>query len=45
MKLSFADIGITDRLVMFSNGQEVVDFFDKLLQDIKNAGNESEAPC
>ena len=42
MKLNFADIGITDRLIQFSNGQEVVDYFDSLLEDYKN--HETEAP-
>ena len=34
MKMNFSDINITDKLVMFSNGQDVVDYFDSLLKDL-----------
>ena len=32
--MNLQDIGVAERLVMFANGQEVVDYFDKLLNDI-----------
>ena len=36
MKLNFADMDLADRLLVFPNGQEVVDYFDSLLESIKD---------
>ena len=36
MKMHFKDIGIENRLVMFQNGKEVVDFFDEMLNSMEN---------
>ena len=36
--LNFKDIGIEDRLELFSNGGETLNFFEKLFQDIKDKG-------
>ena len=44
LKLKFEEIGITDRLLVFSNGQEVVDYFDTLLKDTINQRTDSEVP-
>ena len=44
MKLNCHDIGITDRLVMCSNGQEVVDYFDRLLDDVKESQGDRMTP-
>lgn len=38
-KLNLQDIGMADRLVMFSNGQEVVDYFDILLAGRSKEGS------
>ncbi len=32
-KTQLQDYGLAERLVMFANGQEVVDYFDELLDD------------
>ena len=36
LKINLQDIGMADRLVMMSNGQEVVDFFNKQLEEYEN---------
>ena len=35
MQMSFKDIGIQDKIVLFSNGKEVSDYFDSILGDIE----------
>lgn len=34
MKLNFDDIGLAEKLVLFSNGLEVVNYFTKILENI-----------
>ena len=34
MKMNFTDIGILDQLVLLSDGQEVVDYFDQVLEEV-----------
>ena len=34
LKMTFYDIGLSDRLKIFANGKEVLTFFDTLLEDL-----------
>ena len=34
LKLTFEDIGLIDRFVSLTNGQEVLDYIDKVLEDL-----------
>ena len=42
MKMNFRDIGVHDKLVMFSNGKEVADYFETMLSDIESGHREAE---
>ena len=33
-KMNLQDLGLSDRLLLFSNGQEVLDYLDKVLGDL-----------
>ena len=33
MKMKFQELGIEDKLILFANGKEVVDYFESLLHD------------
>ena len=35
MRMNFKDIGIEDKLVVFSGGKEVTDYFDSMLSDLE----------
>jgi len=37
LRMNLQDIGVASRLVTFANGQEVVDYFCTLLEDLKKA--------
>ena len=41
IRLNFIDIGITDRLKIFSEGGEVIEHFNKLFEEIEKPGDKS----
>ena len=42
MKMSFTDIGMSDQLLSYSNGKEVIDYFKSLLDDLESLGFDKE---
>ena len=40
--MNFADLGISDKLITFPDGKQVVEYFDKLLNDIESLAENSE---
>lgn len=42
MKMKFADIGIQDRLRMFSDGKAVTDYFENMLNGIQISQQEAQ---
>ena len=40
LKNSFKEIGVTERLFIFPDGQQVIEYFDFLLEDIDLSGEE-----
>ena len=43
-QLALTDFSITDRLRMFSNGQEVIEFLDKLLIEVPMDSHQDDCP-
>ena len=41
IRLNFIDIGITDRLKIFTEGGEVIEHFNKLFEEIEKPGDKS----
>ena len=39
MRLNFMDLGLAERLVILSNGGEVVNFFDSFFECLKSTGS------
>ena len=42
--MHLSDLGLAKRLVMLSNGQEVIDYCDKLYEDLYRSQTEGELP-
>ena len=40
--MSFTDIGMSDQLLSYSNGKEVIDYFKSLLDDLESLGFDKE---
>ena len=36
MKINFSEVGIVNKLLIFTNGQDAVDHFDKILANLEN---------
>ena len=44
MKINFDEMGISNKLIMFSDGEEVVDYFDVLLDNLDTQTQSDEQP-
>ena len=43
VELKMQDLGITNKLVMLSNGQEACDFFEAALSDVQSSSSKTSA--
>ena len=44
MRMNFQDVGLEDKLLIMSNGKEVVDYIDRIFESIADNTEEEETP-